>query len=291
MYAVFCFWNPIFASIILNQDWTFYISPLDLVFKPWRFFMLICGLPSVVCAVVTLLVMPESPKFIFSHGDEEKTLKVLQKVFSWNTGKLQSSFEVTTLVRDEEFQESLENKPNGLLTFMWSQTVPLFKHPHLTNTLKICFIQFCIFNSSNGFWTFFPEITNRIALWEASNRVHSGATVCEILDDTKVLSNYNQTIDSSICLSKLEASAFQNAFFLNFLYFFGWLFLAFIINRVGKLIILTSLLYSCGITAFALMFVKVSTISNYLYIILLTVGLALTVLNASTVELFPTKVR
>lgn len=126
--------------------------------------MIVCGIPSVLCGIF-MLFMPESPKFTFSNGDEEKTIKILQRIYSWNTGKTSESFDVTSLMKDEEFEEKTKTKMN-LFHFMWTQTVPLFKHPHLKNTLTACFIQFCIFNSSNGFWTFFPEITNRIAVWE-----------------------------------------------------------------------------------------------------------------------------
>ena len=290
MYAVASFWNPIFASLIINQEWNYYIEPLDLVFKPWRLFMMICGIPSFLCALIMWIFMPESPKFTFSQGNEAATLRTLRMVHNCNSGK--EDFKVKSLVKDEEFQDASEVKPKNIFQFMWSQTAPLFKHPHLRNTLTICFIQFCIFNTSNGFWTFFPEIINRIALWKESDPSHVSATVCEILHDTIVVPGANMSIpDVELCITKLESSTFQNAYILNIIYFLGWLFLALIINRVGKLIIITTLLFLCGSFGFALIFVTNPTISSKLYLLLLTDGLALTVLNASTVELFPTRLR
>jgi MFS transporter, VNT family, synaptic vesicle glycoprotein 2 len=255
--------------------------------------MIICGLPSVVCGLIVLFFMPESPKFTFLNGDEEKTLNILQKVFKINTGKSIEEFTVKSLVRNEEFQEAYSGKSRNLLQFMWSQTAPLFKHPHLKNTLRACFIQFCIFNTSNGFWTFFPEITNRIAIWTDSSPSHDAATVCQILDETKIIPSLNRTSINPdfICVTKLESSTYGNAYILNVFYVFGWLFLSLIINRVGKLVIITTLLFSCGVCGFSLIFVNVPIVSNYLYVVLLLDGLALTVLNASTVELFPTQFR
>lgn len=284
-FGFFCFWNPFFAWVIINQEWTIYFEAFGLLFKPWRLFMIVCGIPSVLSGLI-MIFMPESPKFTFSHGDEQKTIEILQKIYTMNTGNTGESYDVTTLTKDEEFEDKRTHKMN-LFRFMWTQTVPLFKHPHLKNTLTVCFIQFCIFNSSNGFWTFFPEITNRIAVWE-SDVSHVSATVCQILDDTKIIiENENATM----CVTKMDVSAFQNVFILNCIYCFGWLFLSLIINRVGKLIIITTLLFTCGICGFSLIFVDKPVVSNYLYIVLLAVGLALTVLNASTVELFPTKLR
>lgn len=254
--------------------------------------MIVCGLPSVVCAFVMLFYMPESPKFLCSIGDEQETLEVLKTIYSCNSGKHRDTFKAKTLVKDEDFNDSTEEKSTNLLKFMWNQSVPLFKHPHLKNFLTACYIQFSIFNSSNGFWTFFPEITNRITLWQEKDPTHVTATVCEILVDTKIVPSFNETfIDSAVCITKLQPSAYLNAFYLGALYFFGWLFLVFIIKPVGKLIIIATVLFTCGLCGFALIFVSQPTVSSYLYITLMGDALALSVLNASTVELFPTRHR
>ncbi|XP_037034621.1 synaptic vesicle glycoprotein 2B-like [Bradysia coprophila] len=283
-YAFFCFWNPIFAAIIINQDWTFYIETINLLFKPWRLFMIICAIPSVLTGCC-MVFMPESPKFTFSQGNELETLKILQRIYSCNTGKPAETYNVTSLAKDADFDDQKTGHTN-LFHFMWTQTVPLFKHPHLRNTLTACYIQFCIFNSHSGFWTFFPEITNRIAIWR-NDASHVSSTVCQVLNDTQVISNE----DATLCVTKLDSSAYQSIFILISVYCFGWLAMSLIINRIGKLIIMTTLLFSCGITGFSLIFVDQPVVSTYLYIGLMTVGLTLTVLNASTVELFPTKLR
>lgn len=285
MYAVFCFWNPIFASIIINQDWIIYIKAFDLLFKPWRLFLIVCGLPSVICGVV-MLFMPESPKFTFSNGEEQKTLQILEGMYTCNSGKSREYFDVISLSKDEDDEENNENKSNNFFRFVWTQTVPLFKRPHLKNLLTVCFIQFCIFNSSNGFWTFFPEIINKISLWSIDS-THVSSTICQILDDTKNVLMSNSTF----CVTKLETSAYENLFILNCFYFFGWLFIALCINRLGKLIIIVTLLFSSGLCGFSLIFVNIPLVASYLYVFLLAVGLAMSVVNASTVELFPTKFR
>lgn len=285
MHGVFCYWNPIFASIIINQDWILYIKGLDLIFKPWRLFLIVCGMPSVICGLV-MVFMPESPKFTFSNGDELKTIKILERMYTCNTGRSRECFGVISLMKDEEFEEN-KTKSNNFLGFVVSQTVPLFKFPHLKNLLTLCFIQFCIFNSSNGFWTFFPEITNKISLWEQDSS-HITSTICQILEDTK---NVSMSNDTTFCVTKLETSTYENLFILNCFYFFGWLIIALIINRLGKLIILSTLLFTSSICGLSLIFVNQPVISSYLYVILLAVGLAMTVVNASTVELFPTKFR
>jgi MFS transporter, VNT family, synaptic vesicle glycoprotein 2 len=125
MYGASCFWNSIFASLIINQDWSFYIESLDLIFKLWRLFMIICATPSVVCGLVILFFMPEPPKYTFLQGDDAKTLKTLHKVYCCNTNQSKLTFKVKTFVEDEEYNEGSERKSRSLFAFMWSQTAPL----------------------------------------------------------------------------------------------------------------------------------------------------------------------
>lgn len=288
LYGVICLLNPLFGVLFINQEWSFYIESLDLVYKPWRVFMIICGLPSVLCAIAMQIFIPESPKFTFHQGDDAKTLEILTRIYKMNTGKSEEHFKVTSLIRDNN---SIETKPMNLLRFMWSQTAPLFKHPHLKNTLTACFIQFCIFNTSNGFWTFFPEITNRIAIWR-SDPSHVSSTVCRILDDTKFIPKFNETsVDDSLCVTKLELSTYGNAFMLISMYILGYLLIAAIINRTGKLVTISVILFGSAVASFLLIIVDAPLTLPYIYIWMLSVGISANVVNASTVELYPTNLR
>lgn len=65
VYGVACNYMPILGFLVLNRTFHFHIPHFNIEFKPWRFYLLSCGLPSLVCAIV-LLFMPESPKFTFS---------------------------------------------------------------------------------------------------------------------------------------------------------------------------------------------------------------------------------
>lgn len=276
----------------MNQEWSFYIEFLDLTFKPWRLYFIIASIPTIICATCLLLFVPESPKYTFTQGDEERTLKILEIAYKKNSGE--SSFRITSLIKDDEFGEGLMNKNQSPLKFMWNQTKPLFQHPHLKNTLRACFIQFSLFSSSNGFWVFFPEIANGFGIWKAAG--DEPATLCEIFYATRSVqqSAVNATmpaIEIQNCLTKLESSTFINIFILNTIYSSGWILLSIIIHKIGKLIAINSIFAVCVVCAFSLMFTTTTWLSNISYIILLAVGIAITVVNASTAELFPTQYR
>lgn len=65
IYGVACNYMPILGFFVLNRTFHFHIPLFDIQYKPWRFYLLFCGLPSLVCAIV-LLFLPESPKYTFS---------------------------------------------------------------------------------------------------------------------------------------------------------------------------------------------------------------------------------
>lgn len=93
------------------------------------------------------------------------------------------------------------------------------------------------------------------------------------------------------CITELELSTFQHSIVLEIIYAVGFAVIGAIINAIGKLAILVIILVFCGLCGIAAAFVEIPLLAIYLYIILLTSGLAVTVVNASTVELYPTNLR
>lgn len=183
---------PLIAWLVINQEWQFYIPLLDILYKPWRFFLVVCSLPSIVCAIA-LFKLPESPKFRFSKGDHDATLIILQKVYAINTGNDPSLYPVTSIVDENEMfkkkKVSCENESNKSITKLFKrvvdQTLPLFKPPYLNRTVIACVLQFGIFVTSNGMYMIFPDILNRIAEYSEKNpnNVHN-ITLCQVVEYT-----------------------------------------------------------------------------------------------------------
>lgn len=66
IFATFCLFLPIMAWLVINQKWSFVIPIFHVTYKPWRLFLVTCGLPSLLSGL-TLIFFPESPKFTFSQ--------------------------------------------------------------------------------------------------------------------------------------------------------------------------------------------------------------------------------
>ena len=142
---------------------------------------------------------------------------------------------------------------------------------------------------------FFPEIIDKISSY--STRFPMGrATICDILhieDDlsTNVTNYFDYTKNSQACSEKFEISTFGYALVLEILYMIGFLVITFIINRTSKVSILTVILFGCGSFGFATQFVTLPIASIYIYVLFMLSFLAVNVVNAITVDLFPTNLR
>lgn len=276
---------PTFAQLTVNQDWYFDIDILHLTYKPWRLYLIICGIPSLFWALILIFVIPESPKFTFAQGDSEGTMKILRQMHRMNTGNSDDSFDVKAILKTAEFNEYFRGKSEGFFHFMWSQSVPLFKGSHLRNILTACFIQFSVCNATNSFWTFLPEILNKLSKW--SHATNETATVCEVFNAVTELTNRTEVS----CAQKLEVSTFVYIYGVAAVYGISYGIMSLVINKTGKLILILIIVWTSGTAALLLIFIRLPVVSSYLYLSILLAGIAISVVNASSVELFPTSMR
>lgn len=85
--------TPLVALLIINGEWELEL-PLDFNFRPYRLFMILCGLPGFIGGLC-FIKLPESPKFLHSMGQEEQTLQILRYIYRVNTGKPQNEYKVS----------------------------------------------------------------------------------------------------------------------------------------------------------------------------------------------------
>lgn len=153
VFGIACFVLPLMAFGIVNQEWQFYIPLLDVVYKPWRLFLVVCSLPALI-AGIALMSMPESPKFVLGQGKPEKAIQIIHQVNRWNNGE---ELDIDELIEETESIENrqriLKAKENRfpLLTNIWNQTIPLMRPPYLGPTIMICIMQFWIYYTANGY--------------------------------------------------------------------------------------------------------------------------------------------
>lgn len=145
---------PLVAFAIINQNWQFEIPILNVIYKPWRLFIVASSSPGLLAAIA-LIFAPESPKFVLSQGNQSETIKIIEFMNRWNNGK-DSKLGIVEIFEEADSIENrlriLETKQSRfpLLKAMWNQTAPLFTSPHLGPTLLICTLQFWTYYTSSG---------------------------------------------------------------------------------------------------------------------------------------------
>lgn len=157
IFGVSCVITPLIAYAVINQDWQFEIESLDVVYKPWRLFIVACTIPGLISAVA-LIFVPESPKFVLGQGNKNEAIDIIKTVNRWNNGK-NSKINIVDIFEEAESvehrQRILETKQSRypLMKAIWNQTAPFFKPPYLGPTLLLCTLQFVIYYTSNGYET------------------------------------------------------------------------------------------------------------------------------------------
>lgn len=279
--AIFCGFGilfPIIAWMTINQDWFLYIPIIDIQYKPWRLFILICGLPSLLSGIA-LITMPESPKFLLSQGKPEKVIQILQQMYSVNTRNKKEEFTVKLIPETVEV-------PKGMISLVWAQTAPLFKAPHLKTTIIACILQFWIFVTCEGMFLWFPDIVNRVSSYTEGHRFYHKITICEIIQ-SKVIVNTPETLE---CNQVLDSSTYKITIYMQILFCIGSVLICFIIHLEKRRLIFTNL-FICGIFAIFMIFVKLPNHAVYFLLVAILCGLAVPVVNSATIDLYPTKLR
>lgn len=187
VFGISCLLLPLIAWTIINQNWAFDIPFIDIQYKPWRLFLIVCGLPGFITSIA-LTFLPESPKFVLNiMGDQCRAIKILEKMNRWNNGH-GSKLNVFAILEESDAIENrrriLANNKNSrfpLIKSVWTQTAPLFQTSHLRSTLLICLIQFGIYATSNGMLMFFADIMNRMA-HNVDNTSDQRLKMCDIIN-------------------------------------------------------------------------------------------------------------
>ncbi|XP_055304610.1 synaptic vesicle glycoprotein 2B-like [Sitodiplosis mosellana] len=295
IYGISCLLLPLIAWFVINQDWQFYVPLIDITYKPWRFFLVVCGIPGFLASMI-LLFMPESPKFVLGQGNEVEAYKVLQTMNRWNNGKKNEleSFEIYEEAESIENRRRITDCKNSrfpLLKSVWIQTAPLFKAPHLPSTLLICTIQFGIFATSNGFYMFFAEIFNRMAT-NLGSFTEQRMAMCDIINMKPAnMSAILNEHDNAKCITKLELTTLEQGVVLEVLFASGFAVIGLIINKVGKFPILFVILIISGSGGILCMSIDIPVVQKYSFIALMCAGIAVNIVNSATVELYPTALR
>lgn len=226
---------PIFAAAIINLDMNYHIPLINIQYKSWRLFMVVCGLPGFICSLI-FLYFPESPKYLLSTDKQEETLDALRMIYCINTGKDGSTFPVLEILKDPDTTMAPKivfHKSQSLSTIvksMWKQTVPVFSKEYLRATVIASLLIFVVHSSGVGLYMWFPEILNRV-MRNLNENPDINATMCSIYNNH----NGNNTLHKTLeCKDKLEWSTYKYSILLKVISLAAYTLYAVLISYIPK---------------------------------------------------------
>ncbi|KAK3909439.1 Synaptic vesicle glycoprotein 2B [Frankliniella fusca] len=301
---------PAVGWLVLPRTWSLTL-PLIGEARSWRLYVVLCAVPSLLTALGFCL-LPESPKYLLGRGRDDEALRVLQRVFSVNSGRPEAEYPVSMMRTDalglphvslsrsllqvtglmpatsEADTKSSSKQDPGLVRSVWNQTAPLFTCEHLLSTFLSLFIMFGIIAGANGLPTWLPELFNRMALWEHENPGQS-TSICASVEG---LLHGDATEAPAQCTSTVEEAVFINNLYLGVAALLAPVLSVYTVVPLGKrnLLILSLLLTgACGV---ALDLARSSAAFMALSCVVVAVTeMCISLFSSVVVDMFPTHLR
>ncbi|GBP21557.1 Major myo-inositol transporter IolT [Eumeta japonica] len=131
------------AIPVISLTFSFELSGIGIFWNSWRTTLLIYSIPSFLC-VLGLLFMEESPKFVFSQGDDENATRILKKDTQSEQRKACAGVAVEEQIQKSAIKGFLQDEMaaakdtnKSTLQSLKDQSVPLFRKPLLKYTLIV----------------------------------------------------------------------------------------------------------------------------------------------------------
>ncbi|XP_045485011.1 synaptic vesicle glycoprotein 2B-like isoform X1 [Pieris rapae] len=274
---------PAVSWLILSIDIALPINFLNITYRSWRLLVIAANLPLAI-GFVLLLFAPESPKFLNASGQQDACLRVLRQMYAVNKRLPEKNYPIKSLVEEAHTVKALENSGlTAVFKSMKDQTLPLFQVPLLKWTLLICFIQFGLFGTTNGYYVWFPTILNSVA-----NHDGEAAGICAILDAHQKSPGNGTDV---ACDDTMNTTTFELSIYIGLVFSSMYIIVGFLVDFMGKKLILLLVLSSTGLCGIGAHLAPNQNIAVVLFAIFQMCGACIGLTNAVTVELFPTKYR
>ncbi|CAB3227017.1 unnamed protein product [Arctia plantaginis] len=260
------------AIPIIPLRFSYYLPGLGIYWNSWRLLMLMFSVPQVITAICYYF-MQESPKFVFTKGDEAKALAILQTIYRINNRNKNEELQVKCLLKDEV---TVIDKSTS------ARKVSLFKMPLLKYTIIMLALN--IAQQLPSFVVWLPKIADHfVRILQTGDR--TDLTMCQVLNMESTHIDPNATpcaLNTTSLLFVLGVGVMQAIFNLC---------MSFMINFVGRRNMVMAIYLLCGGSGILVNLVP-NIIGSAILFILMLMGIVIVGLCTTIcVDLFPTHLR
>ncbi|XP_072389099.1 synaptic vesicle glycoprotein 2B-like isoform X1 [Diabrotica undecimpunctata] len=265
----------------LPVDWPLFNGLIN--FRSWNLYLFVCGLFPLASGVI-FCFLPESPKFLMTIGENEKAMKILQKVYSINTGKLPETYPVKELLQETDESHKHRSIKNAM-TEEFSNLFPLFKAPYLSKFALLCVVQFLTVQSMNMLRLWSPQLFQAMEDYKVVNN-GTTADLCSMMDILK------PKTDSSCTTNVGNPGVYINSIIVSSSAIAGYFVTISVINLLGKKPVIVSYAFVAASCSMGLYFSLSVEVTTFLIAGFIALGnIANNVIISVVVDHFPTNLR
>ncbi|KPJ14130.1 Synaptic vesicle 2-related protein [Papilio machaon] len=264
----------VIAIPIIPLSFSFYLPNLGIYWNSWRTLLLVYSAPGLLAAV-WLLMVKESPKYIYSQGREQEAIDIIKSMHRLNMGRSAEELQISGLI--------YENQESSGPSSAKEQIVPLFKMPLLKYTIIMTIL--FVFQQVGAFAIWLPTIANQfVQIVETGEGTDQ--SLCSILSNSIDVPADPDAVPCSLnvisLLIVLAVGALQSI--ANGL-------LSLIVNRVGRRNMAMVVAVVCGLAGIITNLIPNAYASIAFFVIFMLGILIVGLYTAIAVALFPTSLR
>ncbi|CAH2054226.1 unnamed protein product, partial [Iphiclides podalirius] len=212
LYCSFMSLSLIVAAVmswaVLPQPWHIVLIPAYFELRVWNFYLYICSVWSLVAAILYYTI-PESPKYLLSHGQEREALEVLKNVYAENTGNPKESFPVTSLGASGTFKLTKDMSIKKQITHALIAVKDLFRPPLFCRLLLFSSLTFVCLLAYSALRLWYPQLSTIIENYKKDHG--ETARFCIMMDNYRhhLDENFNVSLPNNltdVCVPHLSGS-------------------------------------------------------------------------------------
>ncbi|CAD7090045.1 unnamed protein product [Hermetia illucens] len=267
----------------LEFDWMLYGKR----FPSWRFLEIVYTIPGII-ASVALPFLPESPKYLFTKGDHQKAIDVLQYIYHVNTSKSKDEYPAKGFCDSEKSGNLKEiNGVKSALLLVWNQTIPMFYRSRILVTLNLLVHIFLSYFVAHGVFMWFPEILTALA-----KHIDTNMTICEVMRyELDVAANTTGVSSGNLgCASYVDLVTYQVMIIMGAVYTIIAFSAGYLVKIVGKKYLMMFWFLFSGVTGIALIWGQGFYPIVTLFICFLVIGVCGALVTTISVDFYPTSI-
>lgn len=288
---------PAMAWGVLTNDWRVSLFDGRIVLNTWNFYLYIMSLWSLV-SFIMYSALPESPKFLITQKKYAEAKEILIKLYRENTGKPAERYPCLYMwedeIKKEQIQDEMETRPSlrNQIQGGLSNIRSMFRKQLLAYLIILSVMSFLIVGKYNVLRLWFPQLSTIVEHYDISRNSDLCISLDSHIRELKIRSHNVTHVDDVCKTAKSGTETYINSIVMGCACILPYFITGALVNKVGKKsLLIVSGAISLGVTL-GLRWASSKTAMVALFSTTVAVTQTMkSLVQASTVELFPTSVR